>query len=149
MAYLHCNRCGWSQDDFWQKDGYLPLDRREDMANRLMSNRWISVLNFDEILDDIPFSKIRIRRCLRYPFKFERRNLVQPESALIEYERLEVEPQAFVVAMLKQQIRRIEGMRWCTLEEFEADRKAGKAFCPQCRSLDDWTLDRDNPKLKP
>ena len=25
MAYLHCHNCGWSQDDFWEEDGYNPF----------------------------------------------------------------------------------------------------------------------------
>lgn len=33
MAYLHCHTCGWSQDDFWSKDGYNPF--RSDIVDHL------------------------------------------------------------------------------------------------------------------
>ena len=26
MAYLHCHDCAWSQDDFWARSGYNPLE---------------------------------------------------------------------------------------------------------------------------
>jgi hypothetical protein len=24
MAYIHCHKCGWQQDDFYSRDGYNP-----------------------------------------------------------------------------------------------------------------------------
>lgn len=26
MAFLHCHNCDWSQDDFWEPNGYNPLE---------------------------------------------------------------------------------------------------------------------------
>lgn len=34
--YLHCHKCGWSQDDFWVKDSYNPLRHMLDWEERLI-----------------------------------------------------------------------------------------------------------------
>ena len=31
MAYLHCHNCGWSQDDFWEHNGYNPFNILEEV----------------------------------------------------------------------------------------------------------------------
>jgi hypothetical protein len=33
MAYLHCHKCGWSQDDFWFPEGYNPF--RKDLVDNM------------------------------------------------------------------------------------------------------------------
>ena len=34
--YLHCHSCDWSQDDFWEPNGYNPF--RKDLVNNLREN---------------------------------------------------------------------------------------------------------------
>jgi hypothetical protein len=31
MAFLHCHNCDWSQDDFWEPNGYNPLAGLENV----------------------------------------------------------------------------------------------------------------------
>src|SRR3990172_8389188 len=45
MAYLHCHNCGWSQDDFWAKDGYNPF--RQDIVNNLIEMLFEEEINVD------------------------------------------------------------------------------------------------------
>ena len=33
MAFLHCHKCNWEQDDFWDKNGYNPF--RQDIVDWL------------------------------------------------------------------------------------------------------------------
>lgn len=33
MSYIRCKNCNWSQDDFWDKDGYTPF--RKDIVEYL------------------------------------------------------------------------------------------------------------------
>lgn len=41
MAYLHCHNCGWSQDDFWELNGYNPFrqDLIEDLKECLFKDK--------------------------------------------------------------------------------------------------------------
>ena len=34
--YVHCHKCGWSQDDFWEKNGYNPLRYMLDWEEQLI-----------------------------------------------------------------------------------------------------------------
>ena len=43
MSYLHCHKCGWSQDDFWTK-GYNPirflLNWEEELLNEKFNEQF-------------------------------------------------------------------------------------------------------------
>jgi len=48
MAYLHCHtkNCGWSQDDFWDQNGYTPF--REDIIKYLEKSLFKEKIYFDK-----------------------------------------------------------------------------------------------------
>ncbi len=46
MAFLHCHGCGWSQDDFWSKEGYTPLT--SDYVN------WLKGCLFEDKIESDP-----------------------------------------------------------------------------------------------
>jgi len=41
MAYLHCHTCKWGQDDFWEPEGYNPLQesRVKDLREHLFQDK--------------------------------------------------------------------------------------------------------------
>ena len=39
MAYLHCHTCNFSQDDFWDKDGYNPTTSLKHWKSDLFSTK--------------------------------------------------------------------------------------------------------------
>lgn len=49
MAYVHCHHCGWSQDDFYKKDGYNPAKSLLDWNDALCSEK------VNETFPDDPF----------------------------------------------------------------------------------------------
>lgn len=40
MSYLHCHKCGWEQDDFWEENGWSPLypSHIEELRTYLLKN---------------------------------------------------------------------------------------------------------------
>lgn len=53
MAYLHCHACGWSQDDFWEADGYNPLSMLKDNIKDLFRDK----IEFDSNYKDFGLPK--------------------------------------------------------------------------------------------
>jgi|WetSurSiteA1Bulk_404760.scaffolds.fasta_scaffold87288_1 hypothetical protein len=43
--YLHCHKCGWEQDDFWEPGGWSPL--RESDINELRDALFKNVILLD------------------------------------------------------------------------------------------------------
>lgn len=56
MAYLHCHKCGWEQDDFWKQGGYNPITSIQHYENYLflepdkrgIDNWWLKENRFPE-----------------------------------------------------------------------------------------------------
>ena len=38
MAYLHCHKCGWQQDDFYSQNGYNPAKYLEGWNKQLLGD---------------------------------------------------------------------------------------------------------------
>ena len=46
MAYLHCHNCGWSQDDFWDPNGYHPF--RQDIVDHLTKSLFSDMVDITD-----------------------------------------------------------------------------------------------------
>jgi len=142
MAYLHCHKCGWAQEDFWNKD-YNPLARleKDGVIDALLSEKWLVVSAEWLRRTDFPFKYVRVLRAVRQREETEPTVINQPESALIEYEQYEVEPKAYVAHVLRQLVKNIEDMCWRTKAEWQRDKNNGEANCPLCGSSEDFDID--------
>ena len=142
MARLHCHKCGWFQDDFWDKD-YNPLSDfiKDGLVDALLSEKWLPVSPEWLRYADIPFKDVRVSRAVRQREETEPTVTNQPESALIEYEEYEVEPKAYIACELRRRAKNIEKMRWRTQAEWKKDNDASKGQCPHCGSWKDWDID--------
>lgn len=47
MAFLHCHNCEFSQDDFWEWDGYNPISSFEDDKESLLNKDLDEVVKMD------------------------------------------------------------------------------------------------------
>jgi hypothetical protein len=142
MAYLHCHKCGWSQDDFWSET-YSPLSRliEDGLLSSLLSEKWL-VVDADWLRHSgILFKDVRVSRLVRQRDEYEPTLFGQPESALVECEQYEVEPRAYIVEELRRRAKNIEDMRWRTHAEWKKDYDSGKAKCPRCGSNKDFDID--------
>ena len=141
MAYLHCHKCHWSQDDFWRADGYTPFrqDIVDHLKEKLLSKEWL-VVDVEWIREsDIPFGKVRCERTVGTNDGPVEASKKIPANCFIEGGRYLVEPQAYVAAELRRMARTIETMAVRTDEEWKAVQ--GKFKCPRCGSTKDFDID--------
>jgi len=105
MAYLHCHKCDWGQDDFWSKDGYNPFrqDFIEDMKHHLFE---------DKVYGD--------------KFMFVEMNLVPKRDTKGWY----CDSRKFVAAQLERKAAQICNMAVKTYEEWE--KVKDNFVCPEC-----------------
>jgi len=47
MAFLHCHKCGWEQDDFWSEN-YNPIKSLQDWMKDLLTKDLEEVFGTDE-----------------------------------------------------------------------------------------------------
>jgi len=116
MAYLHCHtkNCGWSQDDFWDINGYTPF--RQDLMNDLKKYLFQDKIYLDE-----------------YFFK---------ENPTLNYYHDDggfyCKGKELVIWKLKQKTRSIENMLVSTYDEFIE--KKDELVCPKC-GQQNWDVD--------
>ena len=113
MSFLHCHNCDWSQDDFWDKDGYNPLEakRVEDLKDSLFKDK----IRFDSSFfkeTGVPFS--------------------------IDDEGPYCTGQDYVAWELERRARSIRNMKVLTNDDWLNVRSNWK--CPECGS-DNWDID--------
>ena len=114
MAFLHCHSCNWSQDDFWDKDGYSPL--KEVLILFLKDN-----LFKDKIYVDPTFSQ-------------DNQDLIVHKDEKGHY----VTGQEYVAHDLMKRARSINNMAVRTYDEWK---KVKDTFtCPKCGSKN-WDID--------
>jgi len=114
MAYLHCHslNCDWSQDDFWQENGYNPF--RQDIVNDLKD-----MLFKDKIYFDMNFFD-------------ENRDLLWSR----DYNGVYCKGTDYVAWLLARKSRSVKGMVIRTWKEWQEVKES--FVCPQCgkRNLD-------------
>ena len=130
MAYLHCHgklpdgtECGWSQDDFWEKEivvdgvkkeGYTPL--RSDFVQGDIEDLFKDKVYFDRsFFDSNP----------GLPYKIDEKGLYCKGTNLVAWD-------------LERRARRIRNMLVRTYEEFKE--KKDSLACPRCGQKK-WDID--------
>ena len=130
MAYLHCHGkmkdgtdCGWSQDDFWDKneignchEGYTPL-----------KSGFIKQLKKDLFEEKIFFDR-----------SFFNDNPGLPCFVYLESKKTYCNGKDFVAWDLERRAKRIRGMLVKTYDEFVA--KKDELVCPKCGQKQ-WDID--------
>lgn len=116
MSYLHCHSkgCGWSQDDFWDINGYTPF--REDLINDLKKYLFQDKVYMDEWF---------FKENLELPYCHDDGGFYCKGTELVTW-------------MLKQKARSIENMLVKTFDEFKEKRES--LVCPKC-GKQNWDID--------
>ena len=97
MSYLHCHRCHWSQDDFWD-DFYNPITFLEHNYTKKLLHGDLD--HITEIQTDIPFTK--------------------------KVFMSKITDREFIAQEIERHGRRVRNMIYRTLEEFKAKNPEGK-----------------------
>ena len=117
MAFVHCENCGWQQDDFWSAEGWNPFYESQ-------------IENFRDIL--------------RKGLKGEKIELDAHfvENAGIEHEIVDgtarIDFKEMLIWELDMMKKEILNMTWFTEDDFRND---PNPVCPQCGSSKDWDID--------
>jgi hypothetical protein len=115
MAYLHCHRCLWSQDDYWSKESYNPISHSQHYADDLFREKiHADLVCFKDL--GIPVGKVHE-----------------------DSEGYWVKGTDFVAYELRRTARSIENMDVLTSEEWQKVKDTWK--CPRCGSSDEWDID--------
>jgi rubrerythrin len=48
MCFVYCEKCGWTQDDFWSPDGYNPMDFLNQFKKDLFGDELDRVVTVDD-----------------------------------------------------------------------------------------------------
>lgn len=105
MAYLHCHNCDWSQDDFWNLEGYNPIDHLKYYQEYILKDK----VHFDK-------------------YAIEDMGLEPKEDDEGHY----INGQEYVANQLRATANSIENMAVRTWEEWQ---KIKDTFvCPNCGS---------------
>ena len=114
MPFLHCHSCNWSQDDFWEKDGYNPFQQYfiDEIKNYLFEKDLITM-------------DINVLKELNLPY-------------ILENGECKVEPKDLVLSELKRKIKQIENMQYHTYEDWKESCET--AVCPKCGEKN-WDID--------
>ena len=108
MSFIYCPDCNWSQDDFWNPDGYTPF--RKDIVDHLRDSLFEDRVHFD-----ISFFR-------DYPG-------LKPDGT--DEKGPWLRGTTYVAFELRLKARQIENMLFRTHDEFN-DRGNGKWKCPKC-----------------
>lgn len=116
MAFLHCHNCDWSQDDFWEKDGYTPF--RQDIVDFLKKTLFEERAYFGKfVFEEVGFKDDQIHH---------------------DDHGWWVKGTDWVAKRLEQKAESIRNMNVKTSEEWKGQRESWK--CPECGS-DEWDID--------
>ncbi|HUV85044.1 MAG TPA: hypothetical protein VMV86_04995 [Methanosarcinales archaeon] len=119
--YLHCHNCNWSQDDFWEEDGYNPFS---------LSMDWLKERLF---IDYIHMDKNYVSDMRGLGFDFETKEDTEKGYGYL------IKGTDFVAMELMRKSRNIAKM---TVKTFEEWKKVKDTFeCPCCGSHDELDID--------
>lgn len=48
--FIHCHDCNWGQDDFWDKNGYNPINSVNDLKENLFDDKFHKPFNGDPVM---------------------------------------------------------------------------------------------------
>lgn len=127
MSYLHCHKCHWSQDDFWNFKIYWK--RLFKWTSRPFGYNPLSL-----VLEDIAeWWKPRYIGFDHYAAKEMGIKLSKKGNAVHSWVLLRYD--------LKKHIKRLFIQKWWTEESFKKDYYQGKAKCPNCGSSKHFDID--------
>jgi len=112
MAFVHCRRCHWEQDDFWS-DSYNPFDSLMDWKQTLM-----------DCLEAPP--EDRVFTC---GFEFVQEHMIPAKEN--EVGDFEIPFLDFLALEIQSQALSVKNMKWLTDEDFKND---PNPTCPVCGS---------------
>lgn len=124
MSYLHCHKCHWSQDDFWNWD-WSGLKHFWKWSRRPFGYNPFSL-----ILEDI--AEYWKPRNITFDHWWAEENGFK--SPVIFSWRL-------MVWSIVNHFRRIFNQKWWTYKLWKKAYDSKKAFCPRCGSSEDWDID--------
>lgn len=128
MAFLHCHKCPWSQDDFWSfkigKSGY----------HRLWPTKFYMAYNPISVFLAHTFGKHGYWRPRRVHFD---------KYVAIENKWKRSDPHSWwlILREFKRMISKFKNQKWWTERAFQRDRRLKIAACPNCGSKEDFDID--------
>lgn len=126
MSYLHCHKCHWGQDDFW--DFKIKWNKLHKWNYRPFGYNPLSLImeDFAEWWKPryIGFDKYAAKD---YGFTLNKEGKIHTWTLLCHD--------------LKKHFKRLFTQKWWTYESFKKDYDMGKAKCPKCGSSEDFDID--------
>ena len=147
MAYVHCHRCGWSQDDFWEfkiswnsryrgmqklQFGYSPLRNIWDALEIYGKPRW---LNFGYEVIDEDGDKVRWRSEVVHIPEDEITDRMHGEVSSgngCDVNRYYIWSWSILWLNIKGEARKMWKQKWWTYKQYMKDKDV--AVCPTCGS---------------
>jgi len=124
MAYIHCHKCGWSQDDFWEWD-WTGIKRFWKWSYRPFGYNPVSL-----ILEDIA--------SYWKPHYIEYDKWIAKERG---YKSAEVHSWRVMVSSIRTHARRLFTQRWWTYRSWKRDNTLRMANCPKCGDSENLDID--------
>lgn len=128
MAYLHCHKCYWTQDDFWdfrfRKHGYWKFP--------FVKIYWC----YNPFSTFMSYVFTKKGYWLPQRIKFD-------NNIMKERDWKKNDPHSWWLAwkQFKHIFKKFKNQKWWTNEAFQKDHKLGIAMCPYCGSKDDFDID--------
>ena len=111
MAFVHCHSCPWSQDDFWEVDGYNPF--RKDILEDWVKKMKEGIADRKSIGMDQWWAQ-------------EAKIPYQPGKKGVD-----IDFRDYLAWELRRKANNIEKMKWITWKDFKND---PNPVCPNCGS---------------
>lgn len=129
MSYVHCHECGWSQDDFYEVDGYNPLysNWMDHYADALLKEK----INITEMMRDYQEYINKNNESKHVNKKGPWSNFDPLLFCWQEGNQWFMSGQHYVVYHLRGLADRIEEQIWMTKEDFL---NSEIKDCPECGS---------------
>lgn len=114
MAYLHCNNCSWSQDDFYSRR-YNPITKIWSDIKWLWIPKMIK-LDSSFIAYDVP-------------------NLCNYTGIKVKFNNNKTFSWKWLLLEIVKDIKIAKEQKWWRYEDYLKARVLGKAICPKCGAM--------------
>ena len=151
MAFLHCHtkNCGWSQDDFWNKDGYTPFRKdlietwqKDIFKDKVYADEWwfidIGLAPQYDLVELIPEPEPPKITEIIDDKKRQKHEDCYHDGVQTHYRKYWVKGTCYVAALMERKARNIKNMLVRTYEEFKE--KKDTLVCPRC-GKQNWDID--------
>lgn len=120
MAFVYCQKCRWTQDDFWTWPRYIKKLRKVSMGHNPMMRTLV-------VLKDYTLPR---------GIKFDHQYIMSNGWPLKKNGK--VHSWRVLKKKLTQIVKEAKAMKWKTWEDWVANENH---VCPSCGSTDAWILD--------